>query len=115
MELLGMSGALEVQKSGKLDTVDKVANSLLKTGGALTAGISKAAQGLSAGIRKSGEVARKNVHETKEVKISATTQMAVSGARVGTQACVKVSGKVIDGLMSTAVELGKQAGKEAGK
>lgn len=115
MELLGMSGALEVQKSGKLDTVDKVAEGLLKGGTALTGGIAWAAQGLSKGIAKTGEAARNNVGETKEVKVSQKTQMAVSGLRMGTQATVKVSGKVIDGLMTTAVELGKQAGKEAGK
>jgi len=115
MELLGMSGALEVQKSGKLDTVDKVAAGLLKGGTALTAGISMAAQGLSTGIKKGGEAARRNVGETKEVQISPSTQAAVAGARIGTQACVKVSGKLIDGLMSTAVELGKQGGKELGK
>lgn len=115
MELLGASCAFEVQKTRKKDTVDKVTAGLLKTGAALTKGIELATEGLSLGIRKGGEAGKRGVTPAKPVEVGAGTQMAVAGARVGTQAAVKVSGVVLDGLMSTALELGKQAGKEMGK
>eukprot|EP00418_Pyrodinium_bahamense_P066566 CAMPEP_0179084602 /NCGR_PEP_ID=MMETSP0796-20121207/38269_1 /TAXON_ID=73915 /ORGANISM="Pyrodinium bahamense, Strain pbaha01" /LENGTH=368 /DNA_ID=CAMNT_0020782027 /DNA_START=60 /DNA_END=1163 /DNA_ORIENTATION=- len=115
MELLGASCALQVQTPQKQDVVDQVAAGLLATGSALTTGIGRAAQGLSTGIKKGAGVAKTHVGEAKEVQVGVGTQMAVSGARAGTQAAVKVSGLVIDGLMSTAAELGKQVGQEAAK
>jgi hypothetical protein len=116
MELLAESSALLVKNPSKKDNVDAVATALMTSGGMLTKGIGFAAQGISVGLKKGSEATRANMKPAeKEVKVSETTKMAVSGTRYATKGAVKVSGTVIEGLCNAAMVLGQYAGEKAGE
>jgi len=112
VDLLSKQCSLQVQQEP--DMADKVASHIAKGSEKLVSGVEMVAGYVSQGIRKGGDFARSKLAQKSDVKVSDTAKATVASARFVTGGAVVITGAVADGLLETALILGREAGKLGG-
>mmetsp|Transcript_62721 Transcript_62721/g.176889 ORF Transcript_62721/g.176889 Transcript_62721/m.176889 type:complete len:444 (+) Transcript_62721:94-1425(+) len=98
----------------RVEKAKDIADYIEASAGGVASVVGIAARGLSKALKKTGAATRNNMTQREDVKVNAGTKAALAGTQVATRTTVKVAGTVVEGLLNTAMYIGKEVGKDVG-